>query len=247
EEKTYFHWIDNLRDWCISRQIWWGHRVPVWYRGGQEMYVGHRGPEGGEAVGWLQDSDTLDTWFSSALWTWSTLIDPELARDPDIELHDLLELSPDFQKFHPTSVMETGYDILFFWVARMILMTTYVTGQVPFETVYLHGLVLDRDGDKMSKSKPETSIDPLEEIGKNGADALRMALVIGNAPGQDFRLSEERILACKHLVNKLWNAAKLVERTLGEEPAPEIDLGTVAHPVNRWMVARADTLAAEAK
>jgi hypothetical protein len=126
--------------------------------------------------------------------------------------------------------METGYDI-FFWVARMILMTTYVTGQVPFETVYLHGLVLDRDGDKMSKSKPETSIDPLEEIGKNGADALRMALVIGNAPGQDFRLSEERILACKHLVNKLWNAAKLVERTLGEEPVPEIDRHG-DHPVN---------------
>ena len=238
-EKTYFHWIDNLRDWCISRQIWWGHRVPVWYRGRQEMYVGHRGPEG---AGWEQDSDTLDTWFSSALWTWSTLVDPELAKDPALSLDEILARSPDFGKFHPTGVMETGYDILFFWVARMILMTTYVTGQVPFRTIYLHGLILDRDGDKMTKSKPETAIDPLGEIQKNGADALRLSLVIGNAAGQDFRLSRERIEASKGLVNKIWNAAKLVERTLGEAAPPALDPSAVVHPVNRWMLSRAHEL-----
>jgi valyl-tRNA synthetase len=236
EEKTYFHWIDNLRDWCISRQIWWGHRIPVWYRGAQEIYVGHRGPEG---TGWEQDTDTLDTWFSSALWTWSTLIDPEVGADPDLHLEEILARSPDYAKFHPTSVMETGYDILFFWVARMILMTTYATGQIPFRTVYLHGLILDRDGEKMTKSKPETCIDPLDEIREDGADPLRISLVIGNSAGTDFRLSPERLQAARHLVNKLWNAAKLVEKTL--EGTVSEDL-LPAHPLNRWMLARAHGL-----
>ncbi len=242
EEKTYFHWIDNLRDWCISRQIWWGHQIPVWYRGEQELYVGHRGPDGRgpEGDAWERDTDTLDTWFSSALWTWSTLIDPELAKDQDIGLSQLLARSPDFNKFHPTSVMETGYDILFFWVARMILMTTYATGQVPFKTVYLHGLILDRDGEKMTKSKPETSIDPLDTIQELGADPLRISMVIGNSAGTDFRLSTERLEAGKHLVNKLWNAAKLVERIV--EGGTDGAVAGAAHPVNRWMVARAHQL-----
>ena len=246
EEKKYFHWIDNLRDWCISRQIWWGHRVPVWYRGREDLYVGHHPPEG---EGWTQDPDTLDTWFSSALWTWSTLLDPELAADGPLggdrggkyrhrELDEILAGSRDFQRFHPTSVMETGYDILFFWVARMILATTYATGQVPFRTVYLHGMILDRDGDKMSKTKPETSIDPLDTIEENGADTMRLALVIGNAPGKDLKLTPERVVGCKRLINKIWNAAKLVDRTVGgrDRAALTMSTFTVAHPVNRWML-----------
>jgi len=217
-EKTYFHWVDNLRDWCISRQIWWGHRIPVWYREGQgsvDMHVGTMPP--GDA-GYEQDPDTLDTWFSAALWTWSTLIDRELAKDMSLSLEDLLLKSPDFLKFHPTQVMETGYDILFFWVARMILMTTYVTGgmpeleygHVPFETVYLHGLIRTRDGRKMSKSDPDTMIDPLDMIDKYGTDALRLSMIVGQSPGADSRLYEEKIAGYRNFVNKLWNASRFI-------------------------------------
>ena len=240
EEKKYFHWIDNLRDWCISRQIWWGHAIPVWYRGSEDMYVGHRPPEGD---GWEQDPDTLDTWFSSALWTWSTLIDPELTENKDLDLGALLAQSPDFQKFHPTSVMETGYDILFFWVARMILATTYATGQIPFRKVYLHGLILDRDGDKMSKSKPDTCIDPLDTIAEHGADVLRLSLVIGTAPGKDLKLTEERVVGCKRLINKIWNAAKLIDRIVGERDRKTLAVpAEVVHPVNRWLLDRSRDL-----
>ncbi len=204
--KTYFHWIDNLRDWCISRQIWWGHRVPVWYKDGQ-TFAGVQAPEG---TGWEQDSDTLDTWFSSAMWTWSTLVDPDLHDRYDLSLEEILAQSPDFQKFHPTQVMETGYDILFFWVARMILMTTYATGQIPFETVYLHGLIRTREGKKMSKSDPETMIDPLDMISKYGADALRLSMIVGQSPGADSRLYEEKIAGYRNFINKLWNASRFV-------------------------------------
>lgn len=203
-EKTYFHWIDNLRDWCISRQIWWGHRIPVWYRG-DEVHAGVQVPEG---EGWEQDNDTLDTWFSSAMWTWSTLLDAKLAEDASLSLEEILAGSPDFQKFHPTQVMETGYDILFFWVARMILMTTYATKQIPFETVYLHGLIRTRDGRKMSKSDPETMIDPLDMISKYGADALRLSMIVGQSPGADSRLYEEKIAGYRNFINKLWNASR---------------------------------------
>ena len=169
--------------------------------------MGVQPPEG---KGWEQDADTLDTWFSSALWTWSTLVDPALATDYSLSLQDILKKSPDFQKFHPTQVMETGYDILFFWVARMILMTSYATGDIPFEKVYLHGMIRTRDGKKMSKSDPETMIDPLDIIPKYGADALRLSMIVGQSPGNDSRLYEEKIAGYRNFVNKLWNASRFV-------------------------------------
>ena len=205
-ESTYFHWVENLRDWCISRQIWWGHRIPAFYRE-NELQIAMKTPQG---EGWEQDPDTLDTWFSSALWTWSTLIDPDLAQDESISFEELLRRSPDFQKFHPTHVMETGYDILFFWVARMILMTTFMIREVPFKTVYLHGLVRTRDGKKMSKSDPLTCIDPLESIRDYGTDALRLALIQGTGPGQDLRLYPEKLESCRRFANKVWNAGRYI-------------------------------------
>ena len=213
-EKLYYHWIDNLRDWCVSRQIWWGHQIPVWYKdSSDELYVGARPPKGS---GWQQDPDTLDTWFSSALWTWSTLIDPELAKDYSLSLDELLGKSVDYKTYHPTDVLETAYDILFFWVARMILATTYVTGEIPFKTVYLHGLVRTEAGKKMSKSDPDTIIDPLEVIKEYGTDALRLALVSGNGAGNDQRLGLAKIVANRNFCNKLWNIARYVEGVIGE-------------------------------
>lgn len=221
-EKIYFHWIDNLRDWCISRQIWWGHRIPAWYRtdtdGTVETYVGLTPPTD-ESEGWNeweQDPDTLDTWFSSALWTWSTLVDPELAVDLTIPFEQLLKESPDYQAYHPTSVMETGWDILFFWVARMILSTTFMTGQVPFKTVYLHGLIRAEDGKKMSKSRPESIIDPLDVIPKYGTDALRMALIMGVTPGNDQNWGWGKIEANRNFCNKLWNIARYTLDKVGD-------------------------------
>ncbi len=184
--KTYFHWIDNLHDWCISRQIWYGHRIPVWYKGGveeeTEVHVGSERPEGD---GWEQDPDTLDTWFSSGLWTFSTLGWPDTTEDMNL--------------YHPTSMLETGHDILFFWVSRMILMSTYL----------LHGMVRDEKGLKMSKSLGN-AMDPVDQVEKNGTDALRMALVVGNTPGTDLSLSEDQIKAYKHFANKIWNATRFV-------------------------------------
>ncbi len=206
-ERIYYHWIDNLRDWCISRQIWFGHRVPVWYC----TY-----PEGGKSTPMCanpiisienasecpychgtveQDPDTLDTWFSSGLWTFSTLGWPD----------DTLDL----KTFHPTALLETGYDILFFWVARMILMSGFLVGDVPFKNVYLHGLVRDEKGRKMSKSLGNI-IDPLDMISKYGADAVRLSLIIGAAPGNDLKLSENRIRGYKNFANKVWNITRFV-------------------------------------
>jgi valyl-tRNA synthetase len=208
-EKVYYHWIDNLRDWCISRQIWFGHQIPVWKKG-EEIYVGVDAPSGN---GWEQDTDTLDTWFSSGLWTFSTLGWPN-------------ENSEDLKLYHPTAVMETGYDILFFWVARMILMSTYLLGEVPFKTVYLHGLVRDEQGRKMSKSLGN-AVDPLDSISKYGADAMRLAMMIGQTPGNDTKLSDEKIASYRNFTNKLWNISRFVFmsvdkiRLIEEAPKPE--------------------------
>lgn len=189
-EKIYFNWIENLRPWNISRQIWFGHRIPAWYKNG-ETHVGEK-PDGD---GWTQDEDTLDTWFSSGLWTFSTLGWPS---DTD-----------DLKKYHPTTVLETGYDIIFFWVARMILMSTYLLGELPFKTVYLHGLVRDAKGQKISKSLGN-NIDPVELAERFGTDALRMALIVGIGPGADNSLSDDKVKAYKKFANKLWNISRFV-------------------------------------
>jgi valyl-tRNA synthetase len=189
-ERVYYNWINNLHDWCISRQIWYGHRIPAWFKDG-DVKVQATSP--GE--GWTQDPDTLDTWFSSGLWTMSTLGWPKHTKD--------------FETYHPTSVLETGYDILFFWVARMILMSSYLVGQVPFKNVYLHGLIRDEKGKKMSKSLGNI-IDPLDMIDKFGADATRLSLIVGAAPGNDMPLSEDKVRAYKKFANKLWNISRFV-------------------------------------
>lgn len=195
-ERVYYNWIENLRDWCISRQIWYGHRIPVWYNKTENGKIHCDINPPADIKNWEQDSDTLDTWFSSGLWTFSTLGWPDLN-------------SKDLKTYHPTTVLETGYDILFFWIARMILMSTYLMGEIPFKNVYLHGLVRDAKGQKMSKSLGN-ALDPLEVSQKYGADAVRMSLIIGTGPGNDSRMSEDKIRAYKNYANKLWNITRFV-------------------------------------
>lgn len=216
-DKTFFHWMENIGPWCISRQIWWGIRLPIWYCsscGAEILGVDDTGagivPEKCGQCGnsfLVQDEDTFDTWFSSGQWPYITLGWPN---DPN----------GDLARFYPTSVMETGYEILFFWVARMLMLGIYVTGQPPFKTVYLHGMVRDVQGKKMSKSKPETHIDPLGVIEKYGADALRMALVIGTSPGKDMSLGEDKIKGYRNFTNKIWNAARFFTMNLEHLTSP---------------------------
>jgi len=229
--KTYFHWIDNLNDWCISRQIWYGHRIPVWYRSKSgkvfdktgelhpdnkdlEIYCGIEAPtddSSGVAGPWIQDDDTLDTWFSSALWTFSTQGWPEA---------QITDPTSDLARFHPTSLLVTGYEILFFWVARMILMTGYELGTIPFKTVYLNGTVRDSQGRKMSKSLGNGG-DPIEMSEKYGADALRMFYAMSTSPGTDTRIYEDKIKGYKHFGNKLWNITRFILSAIKEHPATE--------------------------
>ncbi|MEI6511390.1 MAG: valine--tRNA ligase [Candidatus Uhrbacteria bacterium] len=234
-EKTFFQWADNLRDWNISRQLWYGHRVPVWYRN-DETFVGIEAPEGD---GWTQDPDTLDTWFSAGMWTFTTLGWPDKTAD--------------LATFHPTSILETGYDILFFWVVRMMLMTTYLMDEVPFKLVYLHGLVRDEQGRKMSKSL-DNIINPLDMIAKFGADATRLSLVIGSTPGNDSKLSEEKVAGYRNFTNKLWNISRFVLSSV-EFPGTLVPSGAVDASAtkvagnqqslaDRWILSRLDTVVA---
>ena len=208
--KVYLNWMDNIRDWCISRQLWWGHRIPVWYCDGCEhLTVALDDPTACEGCGSTdirQDPDVLDTWFSSGLWPHSTLGWPDNTAD--------------LRYFYPGAVLETGYDILFFWVARMIMLGIQNMGDIPFHTVYLHGLIQDEHGEKMSKVKGNV-LNPLEIIDEHGADALRFALTVGTAPGNDSRLSEAKIRSSRNFTNKLWNASRYVISILDQaDPAP---------------------------
>ena len=231
--KTYNHWMENIRDWCISRQLWWGHRIPAWYcEDCGEIIVAKSAPSlcpkcGGAHL--HQDEDTLDTWFSSALWPFSTMGWPEKTKD--------------FEKFYPTDVLVTGYDIIFFWVARMIFSGLEHTGKVPFHTVLIHGLVRDEQGRKMSKSLGN-GIDPLEIIDQYGADALRMNLAMGNSAGNDMRFYLSKVEAYRNFANKLWNAARFVLMNLSVDAYRLPDAERMCSE-DKWIISRVNRLAKE--
>jgi valyl-tRNA synthetase len=249
-EKIYYQWMENIRDWCISRQLWWGHRIPIWYGPDGQAFAARSHDDAatqarahyGREVALEQDPDVLDTWFSSGLWPFSTLGWPQQ--------------TPDLATYYPTSVMETGYDILFFWVARMIMLGMKFTDQVPFDTVYLHGLVRDEKGRKMSKSL-NNALDPLDLIADYGADALRFTLLTGSTPGNDMKLSVQRVEASRNFANKIWNAARFVVMNFaGRAPALEATDDRCANGyalpdlsqlplADRWILSRFDRLVGE--
>jgi len=228
-EKTYFEWMRNIQDWCISRQLWWGHRIPAWYCADCEhITVSRETPECCEGCGSSavrQDEDVLDTWFSSGLWPFSTLGWPEKTDEMD--------------RFYPTNVLVTGFDIIFFWVARMIMMGLKFTGEAPFRDVYIHALIRDAQGQKMSKSKGNV-IDPLEMSGKYGADALRFTLAHMATPGRDVKLDERRIESNRNFMNKIWNAARFVFMNRGDA-SPDSGLRPTLD-VNRWIISELDAV-----
>ena len=232
-EKTYFNWTDNIKDWCISRQLWWGHRIPAYYCDEcGEIVVAKEAPEKCPKCGCThltQDPDTLDTWFSSALWPFSTLGWPEKTKD--------------LEYFYPTDVLVTGYDIIFFWVIRMIFSGYEQMGEKPFKTVLFHGLVRDSQGRKMSKSLGN-GIDPLEIIDQYGADALRLTLITGNAPGNDMRFYYERVEANRNFANKIWNASRFIMMNMGDEEVKTPDASAL-EPVDKWIISKLNDVVKE--
>ncbi len=232
-DRTYLHWLENIRDWCISRQLWWGHRIPAYYCDEcGEIVVSRNQPDVCPKCGCkhlTQDEDTLDTWFSSALWPFSTLGWPEQTEDLDY--------------FYPTNVLVTGYDIIFFWVIRMVFSGYEHTGKCPFHDVFIHGLVRDEQGRKMSKSLGN-GIDPLEVIDQYGADALRLTLVTGNAPGNDMRFSEKKIIASRNFANKVWNASRFMLMNIEKADLSQVTLADLT-PADKWILSKANTLVKE--
>ncbi|MFZ2462717.1 MAG: valine--tRNA ligase [Caldibacillus thermoamylovorans] len=222
-EKTYLHWMENIRDWCISRQLWWGHRIPAWYhKETGEVYVGHEAPQ--DAENWEQDPDVLDTWFSSALWPFSTM------GWPDKEAADL-------KRYYPTDALVTGYDIIFFWVSRMIFQGLEFTGKRPFKDVLIHGLVRDAEGRKMSKSLGN-GVDPMDVIDQYGADSLRYFLATGSSPGQDLRYSTEKVESVWNFANKIWNASRFALMNMGGLTYEDIDLNGKKSVADEWILTR---------
>ena len=232
-DRTYLHWLENIRDWCISRQLWWGHRIPAYYCDDcGEIVVAKETPSVCPKCGcthFTQDEDTLDTWFSSALWPFSTLGWPDKTEDLDY--------------FYPTNVLVTGYDIIFFWVIRMVFYGYEQTGKCPFSDVLIHGLVRDEQGRKMSKSLGN-GIDPLEIIDQYGADALRLTLVTGNAPGNDMRYSEKKIIASRNFANKVWNASRFMLMNIEKADLSNVSLDDLT-PADKWILSKANSLVKE--
>src|SRR5690625_1266735 len=222
-EETYLHWMENIRDWCISRQLWWGHRIPAWYhKQTGEIYVGKQAP--GDEENWVQDTDVLDTWFSSALWPFSTMGWPN-------------EDAEDFQRYFPTNALVTGYDIIFFWVSRMIFQSLEFTDKKSFNDVLIHGLIRAEDGRKMSKSLGN-GVDPMVVIEKYGADALRYFLLTRSSPGQDLRFQWENVEATWNFANKIWNASRFSLMNMDGLTYEEIDLTGEKTLADEWILTK---------